>query len=131
MMPCAGSRPVSRSQNSRFVFTPLPSGDGQVTSAGATVVRFTGTAGLRVEGLAVWAVNVAAASAMAHENATALDMVPVYRRSPLPLRSPSPLSRTQKKYKEEISSSFEDFEKKSSVSSLSCEECLGDLCGEG
>ena len=47
MMPAFGSRPVKTSQYSRFVFTPVPSGDGHVISAGA-IVGLRAGAGLRV-----------------------------------------------------------------------------------
>ena len=49
VMPSAGVRPMGTSQKTRLVPTPLPSGDGQSTSAGATFFA-GGGAGLRVVG---------------------------------------------------------------------------------
>src|SRR6202011_5751869 len=59
--PCAGSRPVSTSQKFSLVFTPAPSGDGHVRSAGSTVVRLAGAAGVRARVL-VCAESVVAAA---------------------------------------------------------------------
>ncbi len=47
VMPSAGVRPMGTSQKTRLVPTPLPSGDGQSTSAGA-IFFAGGGAGLRV-----------------------------------------------------------------------------------
>src|SRR5687767_8768683 len=55
-IPSFGSRPVNTSQYSRWVLTPVPSGDGHVSSAGATVGFRAAGAGLRVgAGRFVWA----------------------------------------------------------------------------
>ena len=78
MMPAFGSRPVKTSQYSRFVFTPVPSGDGQVISAGAIVGLRAGGAGFRVVRRVCASseptiINTASAATMAHRRWTMAD----------------------------------------------------------